>query len=895
MGDETTVGHAATEDAIAMGAARAATDDADAADTRGAANAKDGVATPLPTTRPTPTRPTANGRRTRLPPALPTLALAPASLANLDADLTREWLVANGLGGYAMGTVAGATTRSYHGWLVAALAPPLGRTTLVTKADETVRLADRSEIALGTNEYADGTINPRGFERLTAFALEGLIPCATYWLGAGATLTRRLWMEHGHNLTYVQYTYQVDRALATLATLPPGESVSRGARPSSAGLGAITLTVSPYCVTRDHHSSVRATPDQRFLVTPLTGPDGQANAGSASQVVRANADAPPIHLLVGPAARFEETGVWYWRVEHRAERLRGLADVEDVYQPGVFSVTLTSGQTATFAFYTPLPAEAPTADEVARAIAGLGGAQHEELAAAARAREQVRQRALLECADMADVGRYDLGDALTQRLILAADQFLVVRKPPTATPGSPAEGAPTAAAGATSAPTQPPAPPTTFSATPTPTTASAATTAPATSLASATTTDVTVIAGYPWFTDWGRDTMIALPGLTLATGRYTEARGLLRCFVGAMSQGMIPNRFPDGPTDATPEYNTVDATLWLFHALDAYLTATDDWPLLAELFASLAESVAWHERGTRYGIGVDPADGLLRAGVADAAGVQLTWMDAKVGDWVVTPRRGKPVEINALWYHALTLMGGWARRLGQDAADYDRLRAQVEAHFMPRFWYDAGGYLYDVVDVDGVAGAVDWSLRPNQVIALAVAPSLIPSAQARRILAVTERELLTPLGLRTLAPSDPRFIGVYSGDQRARDAAYHQGTVWPWLLGPYADAHAWVHGAATDAAQRESAAPDGSAPRQLGGNDGGNADDVIDSAPNQHGQLDQRERAWRAALLAPFRAHLREAGLGSVSEIAEGAAPFAPRGCPAQAWSVAELLHIALL
>ncbi len=776
----------------------------------------------------------APGRRARLAPALPTLALAPASLANLDADLTREWLVTNGLGGYAMGTVAGVTTRSYHGWLVAALTPPLGRTTLVTKADEAVLLADGSAIALGTNEYADGTIDPRGFERLTAYSLEGLIPCATYWLGAGATLTRRLWMERGYNLTYAQYTYQVDRALATLATLPPGESASRGARPSPTGPGAITLTVSPYCVTRDHHSANRATPDQHFLVAPLHAQDVQATAGSASQIVRASADAPPIHLLAGPKAHFEATGVWYWRVEHRAERLRGLADVEDVYQPGVFSVTLAPGETATFAFYTPTPGAAPAnADgEIARAVAGLGGARHEELAAEALVREQARQRGLLERAEVANAGRGDLGDTLAQRLILAADQFLVAR----AVAGTTQIGAEGVNA------SEP-----------------------------MVSQETTVIAGYPWFTDWGRDTMIALPGLTLATGRYAEARGLLRCFVGAMSQGMIPNRFPDG-ADAAPEYNTVDATLWLFHALDAYLTATADWALLADLYAPLAESVAWHERGTRYGIGVDPADGLLRAG---AEGAQLTWMDAKVGDWVVTPRRGKPVEVNALWYRALTLMGGWARRLGRDPADYDRLRGRLEATFLTRFWYDAGGYLYDVVDVDGVSGAVDWSLRPNQVIALSLAPTLIPPEQARRILAVTERELLTPLGLRTLAPSDPRFVGVYGGDQRTRDAAYHQGTVWPWLLGPYADAHAALH---TNEWRAVTAADSPS--------DEGVAD--------QRDEQGQRERAWRTRLLAPFRAHLREAGLGSVSEIADGAAPSAPRGCPAQAWSVAEVLRLAL-
>jgi len=819
---------------------------------------------------------TASGRRTRLASAPPTLALAPASLANLDADLTREWLVTNGLGGYAMGTVAGATTRSYHGWLVAALTPPLGRTMLVTKADETVRLADGSVIALGTNEYADGTIDPRGFERLTAFALEGLIPCATYWLGAGATLTRRLWMERGYNLTYAQYTYQVDRALATLATLPPGESVSRGGRPSSAGPGAITLTVSPYCVTRDHHSSARAAPNQHFLVAPFAEPDGQADAASASQIVRADPDAPPIHLLAGPAARFDATGVWYWRVEHRAERLRGLADVEDVYQPGVFSVTLTPGQTATFAFYTPLANAAPMNDSLASGIggepasdiAGLGGARHEELAAAALAREQAHQRALLERAATANAGRNDMDDAFTQRLVLAADQFLVARPPTTRTPT-------TVAPSAAHATNQPAA------------TANDANAAHAPAPGALDDPNLTVIAGYPWFTDWGRDTMIALPGLTLATGRYAEARGLLRCFVGAMSQGMIPNRFPDGP-DAAPEYNTVDATLWLFHALDAYLRATDDWPLLADLYAPLAESVTWHERGTRYGIGVDPADGLLRAG---AAGAQLTWMDAKVGDWVVTPRRGKPVEVSALWRRALALMGGWARRLGRDPADYDRLRAHLEANFLARFWYSAGGYLYDVVDVDGVAGAVDWSLRPNQVIALALAPALVPPEQARRILAVAERELLTPLGLRTLAPSDPRFIGVYGGDQRARDAAYHQGTVWPWLLGPYADAHAYAYAnARNDTDDAISAPHPASTPHATQAAHDTSADPLTGSAD----QRDQQERAWRAALLAPFRAHLREAGLGSASEIAEGAAPFAPRGCPAQAWSVAELLRLAL-
>ncbi|MGZ3716257.1 MAG: amylo-alpha-1,6-glucosidase, partial [Ktedonobacterales bacterium] len=265
---------------------------------------------------------------------------------------------------------------------------------------------------------------------------------------------------------------------------------------------------------------------------------------------------------------------------------------------------------------------------------------------------------------------------------------------------------------------------------------------------------------------------------------YAEARGLLRTFARSVDQGMIPNRFPDGATE--PEYNTVDATLWYFHALSRYLDATHDDVLLRELFPILEDIIDWHVRGTRYGIGVDAADGLLRAG---APGVQLTWMDAKVGDWVVTPRWGKPVEINALWYAALATMGDWARRLGRDAASYDGLRQAVERSFMPRFWYAAGGYLYDVIDVEGRPGALDRSLRPNQLFALTLARPLIPEAQARSILALVERELLTPKGLRTLAPDDPRYIGTYGGDQRARDAAYHQGIVWPWLLGAYVDAY----------------------------------------------------------------------------------------------------------
>jgi glycogen debranching enzyme len=717
---------------------------------------------------------------------LPTLALDPATLAVMDADLGREWLIANGLGGYALGSACGAATRSYSGLLVAAVRPPTERAVLVAKVDEIVTLPNGTALALGTNEYADGTIYPRGFEHLADFALEGQLPRWRFRLADRpevAALEKRVWMEHGRNLTFVQY-----RHLAADLAAPP-----------------IALALTPFCLDRDHHGVTRESDGTRFTIA----------AEAHACTVRASTNAHPYRLIAGPTAAFTPDGDWNRSIRHRIETERGLPDVEDAFMPGTFAVSLQPGEAATLV----LAAEAALPDT----LAGLGGPDHERLAAAALERERRRQRVLLDRA-----GPRAAVDDFFARLVLAADQFLVARPNPRAappvmeaivdaslsTPGLPA---------ALQAAAPPPSlPPDTTDRAPDPA--------------------VTVIAGYPWFTDWGRDTMIALPGLTLATGRHAEARGLLRTFARYADQGMIPNRFPDAGTQ--PEYNTVDATLWYFVALDRYLADTQDWSLLDELFPLLADVVVWHQRGTRYGIGVDPADGLLRAG---APGVQLTWMDAKVDDWVVTPRSGKPVEINALWYRALALMSAWARRLGAATGAYDGMRAAIERSFAARFWYPAGGYLYDVVDADGEPGKLDWSLRPNQILALAVAPELLSDDQARSILAAAERTLLTPLGLRTLAPDDLRFTPRYAGDRRARDAAYHQGTAWPWLLGAYADARQRLGGDATSL----------------------------------------------RALLDPFRAHLAQAGLGTISEIADAAPPFAPRGCPAQAWSVAELLRLA--
>jgi len=341
-----------------------------------------------------------------------------------------------------------------------------------------------------------------------------------------------------------------------------------------------------------------------------------------------------------------------------------------------------------------------------------------------------------------------------------------------------------------------------------------------------------VIAGYPWFGDWGRDTMISLPGLCLATGRFDEARMILKTFARFVDQGMLPNVFPGAGT--TPDYNTVDAGLWYLEAWRAYVAATGDLVSLREVFPLLMDMVAWHTKGTRYGIGVDPADGLIHAG---ERGVQLTWMDARVGDWVVTPRMGKPVEINAMWYNGLVAMAEMAEQIGAAPAPFRDAAAKAREGFH-RFVMPGGRTLYDVIDgPDGL----DGSLRPNQVFAISLPASPLDPALQRAVLEHCADALVTSYGLRSLSPSDPAYRGTYRGGVVERDGAYHQGPVWGWLLGHWAMAHYRVHGDAAAAQCR----------------------------------------------LEPIADHLCDAGLGHVSEIFEGDAPHLPRGCPAQAWSVA--------
>jgi predicted glycogen debranching enzyme len=643
----------------------------------------------------------------------------------LPAALRREWLVTNGLGGYASATVPGTSTRSYHGLLVAALEPPVERTVLVAALDEWV-VYQGARYPLCTHEFAESGLAPEGYRSLQSFELDGALPVWTFAVG-DALIERRVWMVYGENTSYVRY---------------------RVVRSS----GLVDFEITPLTTHRSFHE--------------LTTGDGQTvnvDAAGSKVVVRFGAADSPL-ALVSDGGQFEANGCWWWGFRFREETARGLADRGDLYAPGTFRFRLAAGESCAVVASTERSIEPDTEGALQAA--------------------QSRQAELIRAASAEGSSR------LIQQLVLAADQFIVARE----LPGEP--------------------------------------------------NGETIIAGYHWFNDWGRDTMISLPGLCLSTGRFNEAESILRSFAEFIDQGLLPNNFPDR-AGVIPGYNTVDATLWYVLAIDSYVRATGDKRLVEDLLPVLRDVVRHHLDGTRYRIGVDPADGLLFAG---EPGVQLTWMDAKVGDWVVTPRIGKPVEINALWYNVLRVMQEFDSQAEDvpDAIDYGRLAGRVRDSFRNRFRSPACDQLADVLDGPG---GDDWSIRPNQIFALSLPYPLLEDDEARRILDVVGRHLLTSYGLRSLSPDDPAYAGSYGGDQVYRDGAYHQGTVWSWLLGPFAEAHVRLDG---------------------------NAE-------------------FSRLLLAPIADHLRDAGLGSISEIFEGDTPHLARGCIAQAWSVGETLRVLRL
>jgi predicted glycogen debranching enzyme len=661
-------------------------------------------------------------------------ALAPEAAENL---LTREWLVTNGLGGYASGTVAGVLTRRYHGLLVAALPAPLGRTLMLSRLWERLRLPDRRVVVISDEDHVGVTLPLQGARYLTEFRLEAGLPVWRYDLG-DAVIEKRLHLVHRQNTVHVRY------------------ALVSGATP-------VRLTLRPTMHFRPHDEPVSESMGGPYTIT----------ACEDRYEVSAGPGRPSLHLQIhGERAAFTVDGKLIHDVLYRVEESRGYQASGGLWSPGYFRVDLEPGKDATVVAST----------EPWDAIRALHPAE------AMLAERDRRLRLIAAAPPAARTGP-------AAELVLAADQFIITPA------GRVEDGARAHAAG----------------------------------------DEVrTVIAGYHWFTDWGRDTMISLEGLALATGRGLEAGYILRTFGHYVRDGLIPNLFPEGDNHGL--YHTADATLWFFHAVDRYVSVTGDRPTLAVLLPTLADIVEHHLRGTRFGIGVDPKDGLLRQG---APGYQLTWMDAKVDDWVVTPRRGKAVEINALWYNALRLLEGWLRAAGDaDAAGALAVHArQAMASFNERFWYPDGEHLYDVVD--GEHGD-DPACRPNQVLAISLRHPVLDRVRWPAVLETVRRRLLTPVGLRSLAPGHTDYKAQYYGDLRARDAAYHQGTVWGWLIGPWIDAWLAVH---------------------------------------------PEDRAGARRFLEGFVPHLDQACIGSISEIFDAEAPFTPRGCVAQAWSVAEVLR----
>jgi predicted glycogen debranching enzyme len=669
-----------------------------------------------------------------------TVTFAATDIRDPGPMLGREWLVTNGLGGFASGTVAGVPTRRYHGMLVSALPTPRGRIVMLNHLSEWLRFPDGTRHAIGGRERAGGALEWPGAQYLEEFRLENGLPVWQYGFH-GTVIEKRVLMPHQQNTVHVTYRLV-------------------------SGVGPVRLKLRPALHFRPLEGAVHDSIKEPYTTTAV---DDRLTFSTAGEY-------PPLRMKIyGARATFALDGGTITDVHYRAEAERGYADIGELWSPGYFSVDLSMETPAT------LLASTESWD-------GIGALLPE----AAQAAEHERRDRLLAAAPST------VQTGVGAELVLAADQFVI-------TPSGRQEDATRARAAGEEV--------------------------------------RSVIAGYHWFTDWGRDTMISLEGLTCTTGRYVEAGWILRTFGQYVKDGLIPNMFPDGSTEGL--YHTADATLWFFHAVDRYLRAAHDRVTLEVLLPKLSDIVTCHLAGTRFGIHVDPKDGLL---VQGAEGYQLTWMDAKCDGWVVTPRRGKAVEINALWYNALRLLEGWTRETAGDqmARPLAAHAEQCRRSFNERFWYPEGGYLYDVVDSTDMAGADDPACRPNQLLALSLTHPILDATRWESVVNVARDQLLTPVGLRSLSPDHPDFKATYHGNLKTRDAAYHQGTVWAWLIGPFIDA--WL-------------------------------------------KVRPEDRAGARRFLDGFSPHLGEACIGSISEVFDAVEPFTPRGCIAQAWSVAEVLR----
>ena len=645
------------------------------------------------------------------------LGIPTVDLSNYESGIQKEWIVTNGLGGYASSTVIGANSRTYHGLLVAAMNPPVDRTVLLSSLDEEVEV-DGVLHRLAVHKYPN-TVYPNGFEYLKKFKLDPF-PTTVHEI-RHVKIKRCIFMVHEKNTTIISYKVTNDT-------------------------DNVILRLHPLTNMRNFHYTTRSN-DIDLL-----------QEASESGTILKNGD---ISLSIYSNARYVSGGTWYYNFEYDTEHMRGQAYQEDCYNPGYFEIELKKGKNHVFVV-------ASTDDLPDLDMDDIDDLYDQEV---------MRLNLLAE--------NSGLEDTFALKLISAADSFIVKR---------------------------------------------------------ASTRSKSIIAGYHWFSDWGRDAMIALPGLTLVTGRFDDASQILSSFAENCRDGLIPNRFADS-SELQPDYNTVDASLWFIHAVGRYFAYTGDTGFVKKMWPAVQDIIRNYKQGTHFGIRMDSDNLITNCG-------QLTWMDAKIGDFEVTPRNGKTCEVNALWYNALKTASDLAEHLDEDAHSFAAMADDVKHNFSWMFWNPDEKCLFDriCVNEDEIVFR-DQSIRPNQILAVSLPYTMLTRKREFYIVRQIEHDLLTPVGLRTLSKDNPCYKKRYVGDAVSRDIAYHNGTVWPWLIGPYVSAYTKVN------------------------------------------NYSQKCREHAQMLLLEFDAHLHEGGIGSISEIFDGDYPHAPRGCISQAWSVAEVLR----
>jgi len=634
-----------------------------------------------------------------------------------EQGIEKEWLLTNGIGGFASSTIIGANTRRYHGLLVASLNPPTQRHLILSKIDESILIEGRH---YNLYSFKNPDYVMRGYHYLQRFALYPL----------------------------PQFLYSVeDVFIEKKITLVQGENTAAIVYRILNGRSSIKIKLTPLVNFRDYHQNS----SKSYMVFAQESYENRVTINPYNLDLN-------INLYCSEGTFVKEDDCWFNNMYYPVEAERGLHAVEDHYIPGYFEVELEPGEDRTISFIA-------TVEKKVNSFDGVSLIKNEE--------DRIQK--------LMDISGYK--DSFALQLVKASDDFIVYRK---------------------------------------------------------STDAKTIIAGYPWFTDWGRDTMIALPGITLATGRFEDAKQILFTFSKYVKDGLVPNTFPDAGEE--PHYNSVDAALWYFEAVNKYIDYTDDYDFIEKnIYPVLKNIIHFYINGTAFNIKMDK-DFLISAGNEKT---QLTWMDAKVGDWVVTPRNGKAVEINALWYNALKIMAKLAGRFGEDTNGYENTAEKVRPSFEETFWNEAGQCLYDVV----AEKYKDDKIRPNQILAASLSYPVIVGDKAKKIVDRVRKDLYTAYGLRSLSFFSEQYRGIYVGDQYSRDGAYHQGTVWVWPLGHFITAYVRVYG------------------------------------------YTQEGRQIALRFIQPFKDHLRDACIGSISEIFDGNQPLKPRGCFAQAWSVGEILR----